>query len=162
MKTGLVFLYLFRGYKDPQFTSQEIPVDGPVFGPYEAIHFDSQNHVHLNKSTGSDVLLRTENSIFYDGLYYREWVIRPELLATVTPYDSAKSKPLRLRRSTKTLDERFQRLLSICECAIEDRLSILQEDDPDKRDYLLTSDIEDQIAHWQAIEEEVARLSERA
>jgi hypothetical protein len=46
----------------------------------------------------------------------------------------------------------------LCECIVEERLSILCEDDEMMRDMILTTEIDDQIAHWRAIEQELKDL----
>ena len=64
-----------------------------------------------------------------------------------------KTRPKRM-----TLGQRFEEVVSMFECAIEERLSILQEKDEWEREMLLTTDIEDQIAHWQAIQQMLNKL----
>jgi predicted DNA-binding protein YlxM (UPF0122 family) len=67
--------------------------------------------------------------------------------------NSQKTRPDRL-----TLADRFEKVVDLFESAIEERLSILQEKDEWQREILLTTDIEDQIAHWQAIQQILKKL----
>lgn len=158
MDRGPVYLKLLRG-RESRVAVKDIE-SGHVFGPYQAIRFSDHEMVYLDKPFGSDLLRRLDQAIYYDGVLYREWVITSASESDTTPYDPAKVDPTRgaVSVSALSLEERFRRLCLLCESLIEDRLSILCEQDPDMRDILLTSDIEDQIGHWQAAQKELMDL----
>jgi hypothetical protein len=157
-KKGPVYLYLSRCDVEPRIASIEENGRGPVFGPYRAIHFSDHQLIYMETEFEPDLLRTSGRGVYYEGVHYPHWTVSSEPGLTVTVYDFARIEPPRNARSQMTIEDRFRHLVLLCESVIEDRLSILQEDDCETREMLLTSDIEDQIAHWQAVQHELAEL----
>jgi hypothetical protein len=114
----------------------------------------------MEGTTNSDVLRLWDGCGAYDGAYYHEWSVRSFPAGSVAAYDPMKveAPPGVTEPSSLSLQERFERVVLLCESVIEDRLSILREKDPVEREVLLTTDIDDQIGYWQWVEKELSSL----
>jgi hypothetical protein len=157
MKTGPVYLHLSRDGESPRLSTGGH--SGPVFGPYRSIRFDDQQLIYMERDGAADILHISFSGVFYDGTYYSAWTVRSAPESPVAPYDRGRIEPDRSDESAEMpVEDRFRKLMVLCECIVEERLSILCEDDEMMRDMILTTEIDDQIAHWRAIEQELKDL----
>ena len=77
----MVYIRLFHGRRDPNQDMTDWGLDGPVFGPYQAMHTTYSFHVKLLKPDGStDELYGFQDMLFYGGIYYGDWSVFDEHL----------------------------------------------------------------------------------
>jgi len=72
----MLYIRLFHGRRDPEQDMQDWGSDGPIFGPYEYVHITYKNYIRIcNSDETSDELYLSEDMLFYDGVYYGDWIV---------------------------------------------------------------------------------------
>ena len=103
----MLYIRLFHGRNDPAEDMDDWGFDGPVFGPYVAIHTTYQCHVKMIQENGDmDDLMVVGDLLFYDGKYYGDWSVyqASEDEPLLQPFDAEKAKPPKLpKRQAKII-----------------------------------------------------------
>ena len=94
----MLYLRLFHGRTDPYQDMDDWGSDGPIFGPYLSIHTTYACRVKMIKADDSfdELLVHPEDLVFYNGVYYGDWVVfdEPDLHKKeypITMFDAAKA-----------------------------------------------------------------------
>ncbi len=169
-----VYVHLLQGYDHPGSDPEVATKDGPTFAINGKIIFAPQTIEFIEWRSGQLRAMQiVEGSIYYDNVYFRLCSIATARETSPTLFDPELadwnrrqnwSEEYRRGREHQSKyaqlsdKERFQKVASLLESSIEDRLGLLRTLDESERDYLLTSDIDDQIAHWEWIRQELIEL----
>ncbi|MCA9041924.1 MAG: hypothetical protein KDA65_16335 [Planctomycetaceae bacterium] len=73
----MAYLELFNGRTDPNQEMQDWGVEGPVFGPYPWFHTTYQCEIQFGES---GLLKIQDDLIYYDGIFYGDWLIFDDLI----------------------------------------------------------------------------------
>jgi hypothetical protein len=169
-----VYVHLFEGHDHPEADAAKTGSDGPTFASGGNIIFTPEAIKFIEWNTGELRVLRiVEGCAYYDNVYFRSCSVAASVEEPPIPFDPGladwsrrQNRPPGSRHARKhrgkyaqlSDKDRFEKVASLLEGCIEDRLSLLRTADESERDYLLTSDIDDQIGHWEWISHELIEL----
>lgn len=84
----MLYIRLFHGRTDPEQDMNDWGTDGPIFGPYESVHTTYACRIKMIKADSSydELLVYPEDLVFYDGVYYGDWIVFDEQGVKETAY----------------------------------------------------------------------------
>ena len=96
------YLSLYHGRTNPNETPEDWGTDGPVLGPYDVMHANYNHCIKLCSKDGDHLLWWYDDLIYYDGVYYGDWVFGPGMEPTAE-YDAKKAELNHPRSKTKVV-----------------------------------------------------------
>ena len=81
-----VYIKLLHGRDDPNQDMEDWGFNGPVLGPFEAVHFTYRDHIRCIRSGGAQEIELgfTDDLLTYDGKHYGDFEIAAEF-GSATP-----------------------------------------------------------------------------
>lgn len=90
----MLYVQLFHGRKDPDEQMDDWGNTGPTFGPYNVVSTTYATEVKMSRIDGSLEILRYYgNLVYYDGMYYGDWVVVEMPPESPSPFEISKTEP---------------------------------------------------------------------
>jgi hypothetical protein len=93
----IVYLHLFHGHKNPQQILDDWGLEGPTFGPLEHVASTYAATITFLSENANDYcqLYYDDDTIYYDGVWYGDWILTKELMQgqSIVAFDKSKAQP---------------------------------------------------------------------